>query len=202
VWLRADDTPRAAEAFAEAARLMPTFATAWSNLGAALGELERPDDALVALRRALEHDPQGHPTLNNLGVVLRDLGQFVDAAAAFRQVVAIAPAFVFGRYNLAQTLLLARDYGAAREEYEGAFARDPQKSPRQACRLAIARAATGDGDGAVAAMEEAVERLTGEPLAQALDEAGRILSVASGAIAGNEEAVKRVLRVVRGRTSG
>jgi hypothetical protein len=48
-WLRADDTARAADAFARAAGLMPRFATAWSNLGAALGELERRDEALDAL---------------------------------------------------------------------------------------------------------------------------------------------------------
>jgi tetratricopeptide (TPR) repeat protein len=199
VWLRADDTPRAADAFAVAARLMPAFATAWSNLGAALGELERRTDAVAALRRALEHDPHGHPALNNLGVALRELGELADAEAAFRQVVALAPGFVFGRYNLAQTLLLARQYAGARQEYEEAFARDPQKSARQAIRLAVARAATGDGSGAVEALDDAICRLTGEPLAQALDDAERALSGLSGAVAGNEEAVARVLQVVRVR---
>ena len=49
LWLRRDDTDRAAACFAEAARLMPSFAAAHANLGAALGELERPEEALVAL---------------------------------------------------------------------------------------------------------------------------------------------------------
>jgi tetratricopeptide (TPR) repeat protein len=199
-WLRADDTARAADAFARAARLMPGFATAWSNLGAALGELERRDDALVALRHALEHDPYGHPTLNNLGVVLRDLGHLADAESAFRQVVALAPGFVFGRYNLAQTLLLAQQYEAARAAYEEAVERDPQKSARQAIRLAVARAATGAETEAIAALEDAVTRLTGEPLAQALDEAERALSGMSGAVAGNEAAVAGVLRLLRVRS--
>jgi tetratricopeptide (TPR) repeat protein len=197
VWLRADDTARAAAAFGEAARLMPSFATAWSNFGAALGELERRDDAIAALRRALEYDPYGHPTLNNLGVALRDLGDLAGAEATFRQVVHIAPAFVFGRYNLAQTLLLARRYDEALAAYEDASASDPERSPRQASRLAVARAAAGDGAGGVTAMQEAIAGLTGEPRLQALEEAERWLSGMAGAVPGNENAVKRVLRMVR-----
>ncbi len=41
LWLRADDLERAAEQFAEAARLMPSFAAALTNLGAALAEIDR-----------------------------------------------------------------------------------------------------------------------------------------------------------------
>jgi tetratricopeptide (TPR) repeat protein len=176
---------------------MPSFATAWSNFGAALGELERRDDAIAALRRALEYDPYGHPTLNNLGVALRDLGDLAGAEATFRQVVHIAPAFVFGRYNLAQTLLLARRYDEALAAYEDASASDPERSPRQASRLAVARAAAGDGAGGVTAMQEAIAGLTGEPRLQALEEAERWLSGMAGAVPGNENAVKRVLRMVR-----
>ena len=199
-WLRADDTPRAAAAFAQAARLMPRFATAWSNLGAALGEMERRDEALAALRRATEHDPYGHPTLNNIGVVLRDLGQLGDAEAAFRQVVALAPAFVFGWYNLAQTLLLAKDYAGARRMYEEAFERDPQKSARQAVRLAVVRAATGDEGGALDALASGVERLTGEALTQALDDAERALTGLLGNVGGCDGTVRRVLRELNVRS--
>ena len=194
VWLRADDTARAAAAFAEAARLMPTFATAWSNLGAALGELERRAEAIEALQRALELDPNGHPTLNNLGIALRELGRFDAAEAALRRVVELAPGFVFGRYNLAHTLWLAGNHREALVTYEEAFARDPQQSPRQACRLAVARAAAGDGDGAVSAMRQGIEQLTGAPLAQALAEAEQALS---GVLSGHERAVAQLLRVVR-----
>ena len=195
-WLRADDTPRAAEAFSRATHLMPAFATAWSNLGAALGEMERRDEAIVALRRALEHDPYGHPVLNNLGVALRDLGRYAEAEALFRQVVAIAPSFVFGRYNLAQTLLLAESFDRARQEYEEAFARDSQKSARQAMRLGVARAAAGDVDGATRAITDALDRLAGEPLAQAVGEARQALSRMSGAVSGNEKAVASALRLL------
>jgi predicted Zn-dependent protease len=55
----ADDTARAADAFARAARLMPSFAAAHANLGAALGELERPSEALVALDAAARPRSRG-----------------------------------------------------------------------------------------------------------------------------------------------
>ena len=61
LWLRADDLELAAGRFAEAARLMPTFSAALSNLGAALAETERPDEAIAALEQALRHDPAGSP---------------------------------------------------------------------------------------------------------------------------------------------
>src|SRR5262245_5236203 len=52
LWLRADDLEQAAERFAEAARLMPSFSAALSNLGAALAETDRPDEAIDALHQA------------------------------------------------------------------------------------------------------------------------------------------------------
>lgn len=114
-WLRREDTARAAASFAEAARLMPTFAAALSNLGAALGELNRHEEALVALRRALLHDPEGFAVLNNIGVVAREMGRLDDAEAAFRKATRVAPYFIAGHYNLAHVLVLQERFGEARE---------------------------------------------------------------------------------------
>jgi tetratricopeptide (TPR) repeat protein len=148
VCLWSDDTEGAAAAFAEAGRLMPTLAAAYSNLGAALGEMDRPDEALAALQQALSHDPNGFPVLNNIGAVHRDAGRLREAEEAFRQVLTLAPSFVFGHYNLGHTLFLAGRFDEARAAYEAGYERDAQKNARQACRLAVARAASGDGDGA------------------------------------------------------
>jgi Tfp pilus assembly protein PilF len=149
VCLLTEDTERAAAAFAEAGRLMPSFAAAFGNLGAALGELDRGDEALAALEQALRHDPHGFPILNNIGAVKREMGHLDEAEASFRQVVALAPSFVFGHYNLGQTLFLQGRFADARIAYEEGASRDPQKNPRQACRLAVARAASGDIAGAM-----------------------------------------------------
>src|SRR6185436_2802986 len=54
------------------------------------------------------------------------------------------PGFVFGHYNLGHTLFLAGKYDAALRAYEDGHRLDPQKNPRQACRMAMARLACGD----------------------------------------------------------
>ena len=197
LWLRRDDTARAAAAFAEAARLMPTFAAAWSNLGAALGELDRPDEALEALTRALELDPQGHPTLNNIGAVHREQGRLEDAAAAFARVIDLAPGFVFGYYNLGHTRFLQGMFAEARRAYEEGFARDPQKNPRQGCRLAVARAAQGEAEGAIALFEELIRALPRERIQEGIEEAESTLGALSEIPGVDGAAIARVLAAVQ-----
>jgi tetratricopeptide (TPR) repeat protein len=195
--LRLEDTEQAAAAFTDAARLMPTFAAAWSNLGAAFGELERPGEALEALTRALALDPHGHPILNNIGAVHRDEGRLDDAEVAFRSVIALAPGFVFGRYNLAHTLFLKGDFPRARQAYEDAFERDPQKNARQACRLAVARAAAGDADGAGQLLVRLCEELPREMVRDLMEETESTLTALSLIPGVDTEVINRVLEAVR-----
>jgi len=63
-------------------------------------------------------------------------------------VIQLAPGFVFGHYNLGHTLFLAGRFPEALAAYEAGQQRDPERNRRQACRLAIARFATGDVAGA------------------------------------------------------
>jgi tetratricopeptide (TPR) repeat protein len=173
--LMTDDTAGAAKSFAEAGRLMPTFAAAFSNLGAALGELERPDEAIGALEQALANDPNGFPTLSNLGAVYRDLGRLNEAEGAFRRAIALAPSFVFGHYNLGHTLFLQGRFTDARDAYEAGLSADPQKNPRQACRLAVVRAAAGDAVGAVRELEGIADRVPADAMRELAEEAAETL---------------------------
>jgi tetratricopeptide (TPR) repeat protein len=154
---------------------MPTFAAAFSNLGAALGELERPEEAIGALEQALANDPNGFPTLSNLGAVYRDLGRLDEAEATFRRAIALAPSFVFGHYNLGHTLFLHGRFADAREAYEAGMNADPQKNPRQACRLAVVRAAAGDVVGGLREMEEIASRVPQEAMRDLAEEANETL---------------------------
>src|SRR5207249_8817763 len=121
---------------------------AFSNLGAALGELDEPEAALAAFERALDRDPHGFQILNNIGVVSRELGRFDRSEAALRRTIEIAPEFVFGYYNLGHTLFLAGRYDEALGAYEEGQRRDPESNRRQGCRLAVVRFANGDLAGA------------------------------------------------------
>jgi len=147
-WLAADDMEQARAAFQRAADLMPSFSAAFSNLGATLGELEQPEAALAAFRQALAHDRRSVSAWNNVGVVSRELGRLDESEAACRRVIELAPAFVFGYYNLGHTLFLAGRFDAALEAYKEGRRRDPEQNRRQGCRLAMARLATGDAEGA------------------------------------------------------
>jgi tetratricopeptide (TPR) repeat protein len=158
LWLVLDDMPRARDAFRRAADLMPSFSLAFSNLGATLGELDDPEAALAAFRQALASDRGSHVILSNIGVVSRELGRLDESEAALRQVVALAPEFVFGHYNLGHTLFFARRYQDAVAAYEEGLRRDPQRSPRQSGRLAMARLAAGDASGAERELRAAVSR--------------------------------------------
>lgn len=148
-WLRRDDMAAAAIAFARAGRLLPDFAPASANLGAVLGELDRPDEAMAAFQEALRADPDNPQVHNNLGVLLRETGRLGESEAAFRRVIARAPDMAFGHYNLGHTLFLQGRYQAALVAYQSGQRLDPTRSPVQASRLALARLATGDAAGAL-----------------------------------------------------
>jgi tetratricopeptide (TPR) repeat protein len=199
LWLRADDLERAVETFAEAARLMPTFAAALSNLGAALAETERPDEAIAALEQALRHDPAAYQTLNNLAVVYREQGRLDDAIEGGRRVVSLAPGFVFGRYNLAHALFLSGRFAEARDTYADAHDRDPQKNAVQAARLAVSRAAAGDGVEAANEMSAVLARVPDELKAMIVEEAEGTLEALLAVPQVPRGAVAALLELIRGR---
>ena len=81
----------AAADFREVARLQPSDADAWSDLGETLLSLGRPDDALAAWDRALALRPS--PALDaNRGVALRQLGRLDEALVAQDRALALGPA--------------------------------------------------------------------------------------------------------------
>jgi tetratricopeptide (TPR) repeat protein len=197
LWLRADDLQRAAEKFAEAARLMPTFSAALSNLGAALAETERPDDAIAALEQALRHDPAAHQTLNNLAVVYREQGRLDEAIEGGRRVVSLAPDFVFGRYNLAHALFLSGRFVEARDTYADAHERDPQKNAVQAARLAVSRAAAGEGVQAANEMSAVLAGVPEELKAMITEEAEGTLEALLTVPQVPRDAIAALLEVIR-----
>src|SRR5690349_7535712 len=128
LWLRTDDMIKASESFQRAADLLPTFEPAWSNLGATLGELDRPQDALAAFERALALKPESPQAVNNVGVVRRELGRLSDSEAAFRKVIQLTPGMAFGHYNLGHTLFLQGRFQAALSAYAEGQARDADRN--------------------------------------------------------------------------
>ena len=140
--------------------------------------------ALAAFRQALAHDPLSFTILNNIGVVYRELGRLDESEAAFRRVIAINPAFVFGHYNLGHTLFLAgrtatrstrtrRGSGATRSRTGGKAA---------AWRSCALRTATRPARSATLALRRrGAARRTRGPAARGLRDRARAADAASGA---------------------
>ena len=175
LWLRSDDMTRASESFQRATELLPGFGPAWANLGGTLGELDRPKEALAAFERALALDPASPQALNNVGVVRRELGRLSESEAAFRQVIQLTPGMAFGHYNLGHTLFLQGRFQAALSAYAEGQARDPEKNPVQASRLALCKVATGDSAGALRELQRATAGLPREYRQQLLGDTSAIL---------------------------
>ena len=175
LWLRRDDMAKAAGSFQRAAELLPGFAPAWSNLGGTLGELDRPGEALAAFERALALEPDSPQALNNVGVVRRELGRLGESETAFRRVIQLTPGMAFGHYNLGHTLFLQGRFQAALSAYVEGQARDPEKNPVQASRLALCKVATGDAAGALRELQRATAGLPREYRQQLLGDTSAIL---------------------------
>ncbi len=157
-----DDLEAALDSFRRTTDTLPEFAPGWANAGAALGELERADEALAELERAAHLDPLSHSLASNLGVTLRELGRLAEAERAFRSALELAPDFVFGHYNLANAVYLQGRHQEAVGLFEKAQGMDPSGSDRQRLLLATARLAAGDLDGAIRDYRAVFDGLDGQ----------------------------------------
>jgi len=65
--------------------------SAWLNLALALWRLQRQDDALAALQRGLARHPRSADLHYRIGRILEGRGRRVEAAAAYRRALELAP---------------------------------------------------------------------------------------------------------------
>ncbi|GAB6054445.1 glycosyltransferase family 41 protein [Magnetospira thiophila] len=85
------DPAAAVALIGKATRLAPDFAAAHGNLGNALKDMNRLQDAAESLMRAIDLEPLNPAFRFNLSRVFRDMGQWQDAAAAAMDHLKIAP---------------------------------------------------------------------------------------------------------------
>ncbi len=91
-------------ALLRAAEYLPDDADIHNNLGNALREIGRIDEAAASYRRALEINPKSAEAHNNLGNALNDSGRFDEAIASYRQALAVNPDFAEAYSNLGNAL--------------------------------------------------------------------------------------------------
>jgi tetratricopeptide (TPR) repeat protein len=125
-----------------------------NNLGTALQEQQRYDEAIRHHQRAIDLVPDYAPAYNNLGAALRASGRVDEAIASYRKALALRPDFPSASFNLGNALLVKGDAGAV-EQYRAAVQASPQ-SVEAHNNLGIALAARGDMTGAIAAFRAAL----------------------------------------------
>lgn len=94
----------ALSAIQKTAELMPNDAEAHFNLGVALKNFGRLDDAVASYRRTLALKPDSAETHYNLGATLNRLGLFDSALASYRQALVLRPGLPVVHLGLGKVL--------------------------------------------------------------------------------------------------
>jgi Tfp pilus assembly protein PilF len=145
-----------ADRYERAVVLDPDHAPAHANLGKALRERGRGDDAVCCYRRAVVLDPDAAPNHSNLGNALRDKGRPDEALRAYRRALALDPNLATAHHNLGVPLFRQGAFDEAVRAYRQALALDP-KLARAHYNLGVALAPKGQLDDAVRCYRRALD---------------------------------------------
>jgi Flp pilus assembly protein TadD len=136
--------------------LRPGSAPAHSNLGTALKDKGRVDEAIAEHRQAIALDPKYALAHNNLGVALQAKGRLGEAIAEYRQAIALDPRYAPAHNNLGVALQAKGRLGEAIAECQKAIALDPRYAPAHN-NLGVALAAKGRLGEAIAEYRKAID---------------------------------------------
>ena len=124
------------------------------NLGNALTELGRSDEALSAYREAIRRSPVLPEAHNNLGVALGEAGDAEGAVRSLQSALTLRRDYADARFNLANVRREQRRFEAARASYRQALALSPAYGSAW-LNLAGIHPGLGEPEAAVAPMRRA-----------------------------------------------
>ncbi len=124
------------------ARLDPKYVDALINLGAALRDQGKTDEAISVFRRAVELEPKSAQARDHLGWMLEHQGKLDDAVALYRKATELDPALAQAQSNLARTLIASGRYTEGGEAARRVLALVPATDPRAAAAQTCLRQAT------------------------------------------------------------
>ena len=161
---------------------------ALNNLGAALRDLKRPEEAVPLFREAMDLDPGFPDAQLNLGLSLQDIGDDEAAAPLLKHVLDLLPPPADGKPVDPRTLQALKGYGSVL-----------RRQDRRDELVALYRAASGKAprDAALRSQLEAAE--SPEPAGYATEEARLEAQIATGAAAfsrGDVVGAERIFRAV------
>jgi len=133
----------------------PANARARNNLGDALYDAGRLDDAIAQLRTALELDPTYVDAHNNFGRALLAQGRYQEAEAHLREALRLDPSSAHAENNLGVTLARLGRRAEAQAHHEAALRLDPAYADAHN-NLGTELADGGRYDDAIAQYREAI----------------------------------------------
>jgi tetratricopeptide (TPR) repeat protein len=104
----------------------PKLVEALNNLGNALVNLGRDDEALACYSRAIEISPRYAAAYCNLGNAQRSLGRLAESVASCRHAIELSPGLADAHGNLGNALRDLGEYDAAVASYRQALALQPR----------------------------------------------------------------------------
>ncbi|MDD3370515.1 MAG: tetratricopeptide repeat protein [Alphaproteobacteria bacterium] len=115
----------AAEYLGKAARLLPDDPETLTNLGIALGNLNRPDDAIQQFKQALTRQSTYVPALSNLGRICYEIGRMDEAEAAYGAASRLDPSYAPAHVDHGNSLLSQGKYREAIAAFHAALNLNP-----------------------------------------------------------------------------
>jgi tetratricopeptide (TPR) repeat protein/serine/threonine protein kinase len=189
--LQDSDPVEAAGYYRVALAIRPTSTAAYNNLGLALKDQGKRDEAITAYHKAIKLDPQHVEAYSNLGLALHDQGKLDKAMAACRKAIKLDPQHVEAYINLGIVLHDQQKLDDAVAAYHKAIKIAPNSAPAYG-NLGNALSTQGKLDDAVAAYQKAIklDRNLAPALWSDLGEALRKQKKLKDAIAACRKAIK------------
>lgn len=145
---RLDMKPVAEKLFRHYLARHPESFEASNNLACALRDQQRFDEAIDALRPAIQRSPQNAMLWNTLGTVLSEQGDPAGAQTFFDEALRFDPKFAKARYNRGNSRLALGDLDQALEDCDQALAQTAL--PDERAMMTLARSTIQIANGAIA----------------------------------------------------
>lgn len=140
----------------QAVKLAPKFADAWIALGGWYLRMNRPSEAVAALRKAVQIDPKNERSYTPLGTALMRMGRQQEATQVWRALLEQNPNDGLAHATLGRILLRQKQYSAAVPELKAALKEDSGSALLES-ELASAAIGARDPATAVAAYGQAAK---------------------------------------------
>lgn len=155
VHLKSGELAEASEHFQRAIKLQPKFADAYENLGATFNALNRPQEALDVLQRALLMRSNAE-TYCHLALAKRKLHQFSAAVEDYQQALALEPKLAEAYNGLGLAYRGLGRYDQATDAFERALQINPLYLHARN-NLGVSRADTGNYPEAISILQRVIE---------------------------------------------